>query len=218
MTAALRLSLIEAALASLFPPGVAVAAERIVPGRDCMLWPEERAAIAGAVPARKAEFAAGRVAARRCLTTLAQPPASLPIGADRAAVWPCGVFGSISHAAGLAVAVAGMTAPLGVDLELDADLEANLWPFICAAGELWECPENDVGRYVRQIFTAKEAVFKAQMPTTRAVFGFEAVQVQLTDSGFSAKYMQDVGSFTAGTELRGSFAFVQGLIIAGVSA
>jgi 4'-phosphopantetheinyl transferase EntD len=218
MTVAQRLGPIEASLASLFPQGVAVAAERIVPGRDSTLWPDELAAIAGAVPARRAEFAAGRTAARRCLAALGQSLTSLPISSDRAADWPRGVFGSISHAAGVAVAVAGMKTPLGVDLDVDAGLEADLWPVICPAGEMLELPDKDVGRHVRQIFAAKEAVFKAQMPTTRAMFGFEVVQVRLTDVGFVAKYVQDAGSFSAGTELRGRLAFVQGLIIAGVMA
>lgn len=218
MTVALRLGLIEAALASLFPQGVTVAAERIVPGRESALWPDELAAIAGAVPARRAEFAAGRTAARRCLTALGQPLTSLPIRPDRAADWPRGVFGSISHAAGVAVAVVGMKNPLGVDLDADAGLEADLWPVICAAGEMLELPDKDAGRHVRQIFAAKEAVFKAQMPTTRAMFGFEAVQVRLTDGGFRARFVQNAGSFQAGTALHGRFAFVQGLIIAGVVA
>lgn len=218
MTVALRLGTLEAALASLFPPGVAVAAERITPGRTGILWPEELAAVASAVPARQAEFAAGRTTARRCLSGLGLPAASLPIGSDRAAVWPAGVYGSISHAAGFAVAVAGVTSPLGVDLEVDAALEPDLWPIICAAGEIPGQPGMDTGRLVRQIFAAKEAVFKAQRPTTRAMFGFDAVQVRLTDAGFEARYMQDAGFIRAGTELWGRFARVQGLIIAGVAA
>ena len=218
MTVALRLGMVEAALASLFPPGVAVAAERITPDRNGTLWPEELAAIAGAVPARQAEFAAGRTAARRCLAALGLPPASLPIGSDRAAVWPAGVYGSISHAGGFAVAVAGVTSPLGVDLEVDAALEPDLWPIICAAGEMPDLPDTDTGRLVRQILAAKEAVFKAQMPATRAMFGFEAVQVRLTDGGFAARYLQDAGVIRAGTDLGGRFARVQGLILAGVAA
>lgn len=217
MTAALRLGDVEVALASLFPPWVAVAAERVTAGGSA-LWPEEHTAIAGAVAARRAEFAAGRTAARRCLAALGLPATSLPVGADRAAIWPKGVFGSISHAAGIAVAVAGMTGPLGVDLEVDESLEPDLWPVICSAGEEADQPATDPGRWVLQIFTTKEAVFKAQASATRAMFGFDAVRVRVTESGFAARYMQDAGAILAGTEVQGRIAFVQGMIIAGVVA
>ncbi len=205
---------IETALGSLFPYGTAVAAERIVHGRDGELWPDERAAVAGAVSERRAEFTAGRIAARRCLARLGLPASGLPLGPDRAAAWPCGVFGSISHTAGFAVAVAGTNAPLGVDLEIDEGLEADLWPVICSVEELAEQPDMDVGRWVRRIFSAKEAVFKAQEPANRTLFGFDAVRVRLTSDGFVASYVRDVGRFCTGQQVRGGLASLHGMIIA----
>lgn len=217
MTAIFRQGAVEAALASIFPQGVAVAAEPVRAGQDGQLWPEELAGIAGAVPARRAEFAAGRIAARRCLDALGRKPAGLSMGVDRAAVWPQGVFGSISHCGGVAVAVASDAGPVGVDIEEDAALDADLWPIICTTGELSGLPEIDRGRWVRQVFAAKEAVFKAQSPSGRVMFGFDAVEVRLEPSGFAARFKADVGEFAQGQSLDGQVAFVKGMILAGVT-
>lgn len=208
---------VEAALATLFAPGVAVAAERITTCGTLTLWPEERAAIAGAVPARQAEFAAGRTAARRCLAALGRDPAALPMCKDRAAVWPPGVFGSISHAQGLAVAVADLSGPIGIDLEVDADIEPDLWPLICEAGELARQPRNDPGRWVRHVFAAKEAVFKAQMPEERVMFGFGSVRITLEGNDFVARFLERQGGFAEGAEVRGKLICVEGMVLAGVS-
>lgn len=217
MTAVFRQGTLEAALASLFPPGVAVAVELVGAVHDGALWPDELAGIAGAVPARRAEFSAGRIAARRCLVVLGRKPASLPIGGDRAAIWPQGVFGSISHGAGVVAAVASDLGPLGIDIEEDAALEPALWPVICGRDELSRMPKTGRGRWIRQIFAAKEAVFKAQDPAERVMFGFDAVSVQLTVNGFVACFRLEMGAFAKGQEVHGRLALVQGMILAGVA-
>lgn len=207
---------VEAALRALFPAGVAVAAQRIGRADPALLWPEEQLAVAGAVPRRLAEFAAGRTAARRVLATLGQPPAALPMGPDRAALWPAGLSCSIAHDADLAVAVGRWGAPLGVDLEPDAPLEAELWPVFCSPDELRRL-DGDTGRLVRQVFCAKEAVFKAQDPDARAMFGFDALTVTLAEGAFNAQFRASVGAFRAGQVLSGRLALVDGVILAGVA-
>lgn len=210
------LTAVEAALRSLFPPEVAVAAERTRAPDIAALWPEERQAIDGAVPHRLAEFAAGRTAARRVLAALGHPPVALPMGADRAALWPGGVSGAIAHDADLAVAVGRRGAPLGVDLEPDAPLEETLWPIICAPDELGLL-RGDPARLVRRVFCAKEAVFKAQDPAHRALFGFEAVAVTLVEGGFNAQFRADVGCFRVGQVLTGRLTVVGSTVLAGVA-
>lgn len=216
MTAVDRHGAVAATLLTLFPRGVAVASVRISEAREDDLWPEERAAVAGAVPSRRAEFCAGRAAARRCLSALGQPAAALPMDKDRAAVWPRGIGGSISHAYGLAVAVAREGGPLGIDIEEDAALEPELWPVICTSEELNALPASGRGRWVRHVFSAKEAVFKAQDPARRALFGFDALALQLTDGGFVGRFLAPVGGFRAGQMIEGRLAVSQGLVMAGV--
>ncbi len=207
---------VETALRSLFPAGVAVAVERTAMSDPTTLWPDERDAMIGAVPRRLAEFTAGRIAARRVLASLGHPPAALPMGADRAAIWPPGLSGSIAHDADLAIAVGRMGAPLGVDLEPDAPLEEALWPVICQEGELTRL-QGDTGRQVRQVFCAKEAVFKAQPADARAMFGFDMLDITLAEGRFDAQFRASVGPFRAGQVLSGRLAVVDGVILAGVA-
>jgi 4'-phosphopantetheinyl transferase EntD len=211
------LGAVEAALRSLFPTGVAVAAERIAPASASALWPEERAAVAGAVPSRLAEFVAGRTAARRALQALGLPPMALPMTPDRAALWPLGASGSIAHAAGLAVAVAWRGEPLGVDIEDDTGIAPDLWPIICRPEELQRLGPDNTGQAVKRIFCAKEAVFKAQAPDNRALFGHEILSVSLAETTFDAQFNADAGAFRAGQIVRGRIALVDGVVLAGVA-
>ncbi len=206
---------LEAALKSLFPPEVAAAVVGIG-GTNAPLWPGEATAMAGAVPARVAEFAAGRDAARRALAVLGLPPAPLPMGPDRAPLWPIGISGSITHAAGHALAVARRGAPLGVDLEEDAPISPDLWPILCRPDELARL-DGDTGRLVRQVFAAKEAVFKAQEEGRRALFGFDVLSVALVAGGFVAHFHSDAGAFRAGQLLQGRLALCDGMVLAGVA-
>lgn len=217
MTRPARLMRIETALAALFPSGVAVAACDVASADPGALWPAERDAIAGAVPHRLAEFAAGRQAARQALAALGHPAAALPMGPDRAPLWPSGIAGSIAHAAGIAVAAVRSGPPIGVDVEEDAALSPDLWPVILSPEEQRSLPPGDTGRQVRQVFAAKEALFKAQDPATRAMFGFDAVAVALANGGFDATFLVGVGAFRSGQIVRGRMALVEGLILAGVA-
>jgi 4'-phosphopantetheinyl transferase EntD len=208
---------VEATLWSLFPTDVAVAAEQIVPASSDLLWPEERAAVTGAVPTRLAEFIAGRTAARRVLQALNLPPQSLPMAPDRAAVWPDGIAGSIAHAAGCAVAVARRGAPLGVDIEDATGLPPDLWPIICRPVELQRLDQQTRGEAVKRIFCAKEAVFKAQDPATRVLFGHETLEVTLAETTFDAQFLTEAGAFRAGQIVRGRIVLVGSVVLAGVA-
>lgn len=172
----------------------------------------------GAVPGRLSEFRAGRRAARRALAALGLPPVALPMGPDRAPIWPPGICGSIAHAGGLAVAVVSRSGAVGVDLEEDAALDPDLWSTICSEREMDRLPLADRGLYLRRIFAAKEAVFKAQRAENRVMFGFEAVEVTLVETGFDAQFLSECGAFPAGSKVHGTLVPVAGMILAGVFA
>lgn len=216
MTAVFRQMVLEAALVQIFPPGVAVAAVAVGSDHPALL-PTEMPAVVGAVDARVAEFAAGRWAARRAMLALGHAATAVPAGTDRAPVWPAGLAGSISHAGGVAAAALRAGGPLGLDLEEDAALEPDLWPLICGADELAALPETDRGRAVRQVFSAKEAVYKAQYPLTGCVIDFAAVSIALDPGGFVATFRQPVGPLTAGHSMRGRIARTDGLILTAVA-
>ena len=63
--------------------------------------------MARAVPQRRREFFAGRLAAHRAMEALGHLPEPVPMGQDRAPVWPQGLVGSISHGAGACAAMYG---------------------------------------------------------------------------------------------------------------
>lgn len=217
MTAALRLGRIGQALAALFPADVSVAVCNLAAADPAMLWPEELEAIGAAVPQRVTEFAAGRQAARQALSALGLAACALPVLPDRAPHWPEGISGSISHAAGLAVAVVRRGAPLGVDVEEDHPLPPDLWPEIASGDERAALPAGDAGLWLRRLFAAKEALFKAQAQGARAMFGFDAVRVTLAETGFDAQFQQNAGTFRAGDVVQGRLALVEGLVLAGVT-
>ncbi len=183
-------------------------------------WPGEAPAMARATPARQAEFAARRAAARRALRAIGLVPFAIPMGADRAPVWPSGVIGSITHHDGRCLAVAARRramAGLGIDVEPMEPLSRDLWPEILTPGErAWLARQDDDLQPVlaRMVFAAKEATYKAIYPRTRQVVGFDAMEI-LPDPArgrYVATLIRAYGPLSAGTRLEGQLAFRDGLI------
>ena len=145
------------------------------------LWPDERPAMARAIPKRLAEFTAGRQAARAAMADLGLPPAAIPMGDDRAPIWPAGLAGSIAHTDDICIAVISQShESIGVDVEPATPLDRDLWDTVCTAEELgWLQTQPDPGLAAKMIFCSKEAVYKAQYPLTGRVIGFEDVQTKL---------------------------------------
>lgn len=151
------------------------------------LAPSEEVAMTRAIPARRREFAVGRAAARAALQEAGLSPCALPMGPDRAPVWPSGVCGSISHGGGMAAALAARTtdwASLGLDLEPAIPLEPDLADLVRAPGDA----DNGVlpgFLAAKLIFSVKEAAFKAQFPLTRLWLDHRDVSVSLSPTRFA---------------------------------
>lgn len=193
-----------AALRDLFGAGVGVGVCRIglapppLPGED----------VPRAIPARRAEFAAGRAAARAAMTDAGLPAVAIPMGPDRAPVWPAGAFGSITHTEGVALAVAGR-APLGLDAEPDADLPDDLIAIVAP---------GHAPRSARLIFAAKEAAYKCQYPLTRQLLDFDAFSIDVTDRALTARLTLPVPPLARGTIFAGRHGRAGGLLLAGFTA
>ena len=157
------------ALMGLFPPG-AVVAELHGPGDVSELLPAEAACLGGAVAKRAQEFAAGRQCARRALVEFGVTEFALRATADRQAVWPHMIAGSITHTDGFCAAVVDSrqrVAGIGIDSEVVGAVGAHLWPTICVSSELaWleSLPQTERAAAVTLLFSAKEAFFKCQYP------------------------------------------------------
>ena len=177
------------------------------------LWPGE--ALPGAVPARLAEFATGRSAARQALRGLGFAPVAIPIGPDRAPIWPEGATGSISHCAGACLAVAGLTRDyrgLGLDIEPLQPLPAELWPTILRPEEQREInalPQVQQGVQVLRFFVAKEAAYKAQYAVTRQIFDFHNLRIIWQDQCFIVEFCATTPPLEKGFQLSGRSAETQ---------
>lgn len=197
---------------AILPPGVAVAAAD--PRADRPVPP---GAPPGAVPARLREFAAGRAAVARALAALGLPPLAVPMGADRAPLWPAGVTGSITHTATAclaAVAPAAQLAGLGLDLEPDRPLPPDLWDSVLTPAERAALPADDPGGRALTLFCAKEAAYKAQYPLTRTLIDFHTLQIAPDDARFTARLTRPVPPLAAGRALPGAWGRAGGHVLA----
>ncbi|MGJ3700816.1 4'-phosphopantetheinyl transferase family protein [Variovorax sp. AFSI2.2] len=138
-----------------------------------MLWPDEELLVVGATARRRAQFAAGRDAARQAMAVLGVPAVGIGQGAEGEPLFPAELRGSISHTREHAVALVGLAVDycsLGVDLD-----DARPLGDAAAAGVTWM---SEVSRVQRAMgladhaaaqnfaFSAKEAIFKCQYPLT----------------------------------------------------
>ncbi len=186
---------LAAALQAVLPPGAVLGG-----GEDGPLWPSED--LPGAVPARQAEFARGRSAARAAMRRLGVPAAAVPMRADRSPDWPAGLTGSISHCAGACFALLARRsdyAGLGLDIEPAKPLDPDLWPVILRPEEV----DGLSGPDALAVFVAKEAAYKAQYALTGVLFDFHVLSVQLLPDRFTATFQRAVGPFAGGTALQG---------------
>ncbi|KEG44447.1 hypothetical protein DJ64_00525 [Streptomyces griseorubens] len=144
--------------------GVAAVSE---PGQE-PAGPAEAAAAAAMPPRRGLEFLAGRRAARRALRAVGLDCGEIP-RRGRLPVFPPGRAASISHSAGIAVAVAAVP---GRDLPVGCDLELRPLPREAARLVLCEDEESLLAGTrlqpgagavwpVTALFSAKEAAWKA---------------------------------------------------------
>lgn len=178
---------------------------------DGPLLGAELAAASSMRPGRRAEFTAGRVAARKAMAQIGLTPTAIPMGDDRAPIWPSGVCGSISHCeTGCIAAVRRKGPSFGLDLEMNQTLPPEIIESVCDSDELcWleSQPLGDQGQLARLIFSAKEASYKAQYPLSRQIFGFETLNIQVSrdTQQFVARFTRDLSSFTQSTEIYGIF-------------
>jgi 4'-phosphopantetheinyl transferase EntD len=173
------------ALREISPSTCGVACE-LVRSKPSVALPEEEAiAVRNTADVRKCSFQSGRIAARAALEKVGFKDAIIPMGADRAPIWPKGAVGSIAHAAGLAIAVAAEekdVGAIGVDIEDSSAVSEDIWAEVLVAKEieyLKSLPSNDQRRLATVFFCIKEAFYKFQYQHTRAWLGFEDVEVAL---------------------------------------
>jgi 4'-phosphopantetheinyl transferase EntD len=212
-------------LAELFDCRVAAADAVSNEGSDA-LYPDELALVVATIPKRRAEFATGRACARRALAGLGVPAGPLLSDGHRAPIWPPGIVGSITHTDGYCAVVVARTEDargVGLDAERDVPLEPALERTICTPAEqswLDAQSQEERGRLVALLFSAKEAFYKCQHPITKVAI--ELVDVELAvrlDAGrFDVRGILRSGvDWSTVRGAKGRFRREGGLIVAGVT-
>lgn len=201
--------------AALFPPFVSYASaevgDALAPFGDAPLPPE----VLRSVPRRQVEFAAGRHCARAALARLdpALASASIPIGELRAPVWPSGIVGAITHAAGFAAAAVAREADaLGVGLDTERLLSGRAIEDVAAVAaspaelRALGAQGGDRARLLTIAFSAKESIYKCLFPQVRRYFDFLDVALVGVDEAagrFTAELLVPLGGLPAGARLEG---------------
>jgi 4'-phosphopantetheinyl transferase EntD len=206
---------LRALAAEVFDPSIAIAATRIDGFDGTELIGTEADAMVHASQRRRAEFTAGRVAGRRSMAL----EEGIPMGPDRAPVWPDGIRGSITHAGDWALAATSRSVRMiGVDLEPAEPLPEDVMDTILWDTEKeWIDRSTDPGLMARVVFSAKECAYKAQYPITRRLFGFGVFRITIQENRFFAEFQQDIGCFGRGEVLEGRFSIGGGFILTGIA-
>lgn len=165
------------ALAALVPAVVRTDVVDIDPRAVDELRAEEQAAVASAVPSRRAEFATGR----RLLRALTGTSAAIGVAPDRAPLLPPGWVGSLAHDERhviAAVGPAGTVRSLGVDLEAAQELDDQTRSIVVRHDD----PDLDGCAAL----VLKEAAYKAWSGLGGGLIDFSDVRLELDDDRFSA--------------------------------
>ncbi|MEU7006235.1 4'-phosphopantetheinyl transferase superfamily protein [Streptomyces sp. NPDC046332] len=213
---------------SLLPPPLAVADTRH-DRPDSVLYPAEAQRVAGAVDARRREFATVRFCARQALGELGVSPAPILNGERGAPIWPDGTVGSMTHCQGYraaAVAYATDLATIGIDAEPDLPIRAE------GTRELVMVPEERARvaalrvrrpevAWDRLVFSAKESVYKAWFPLTGRWLDFhEAVITIDPDRGTFHARLLVPGPEIGGSRVRafeGSWLRREGILLTAIA-
>lgn len=215
----------------LFSPDVVVLTapvdERAVSG----LTPAEANAIPRARDKRRREYATGRCLARDALRRLGVEGFDLVNGEDRAPIWPEGIAGTITHSDTRAVVAVGRRARIGtvgLDIEHREGLARPLWRMTLLPAEvafLDARRADERERWALIVFSAKEALYKAQYPVSGEYMGFSALRVELApdpDAPLSrgairCEFQRDVGPFPRGFVASGRYRPIGPDVVTGVT-
>ena len=138
-------------------------------------------------PKRLSDFSTGRYCAIKALEQLGIKDATIPIGKDKAPVWPDGIVGSISHCDSLTGAIVAKRSDhisLGLDIEEIGRVTPDLWDLVFTEKEKnYLTSLSDKNKLVQStaIFSIKEAFYKFQYPLTKTFLDFLDVEVALPD-------------------------------------
>lgn len=179
---------------------------------------KEPAVVKQSVKKRRAEFLAGRVAAVAALKSMREITSDIPIGMHRNPVWPKGITGSITHNAGMALAVVANKTDIrfvGVDCEdiFSLNTVESVGNIILTDSEIEYLKKSGMASnlFCSLVFSAKESLFKAIYPYIHQYVEFDVANVFdicLMSKIFKIKLTKKITSeFDVGRCFSGYFEF-----------
>jgi 4'-phosphopantetheinyl transferase EntD len=208
-------------------PASVTAAARLADDDAGPLHPSEEPAVARAVASRRAEFTTGRACARAALAALGAPAGAVPVGEERAPVWPAGVVGSITHTRGFrgaAVAWRSAVRSVGIDAEVHDVLPDGVLDVVSSETERALLERLSAARpdvsWDRLLFSAKESVYKTWFPLTGRWLGFEDAELVPGEDGtFTARLLVE-GPTVDGVVVEsfsGRWAVADGILVTAIA-
>ncbi len=189
-------------------------------------YPEEEAFIKKASPARKQEFTAGRLCARKALNRFGMKNFPVLVGENREPLWPPGIIGSISHCKGFCGVVMARRGPIisiGLDVEPLEPLTADVLGLVCTPNEkewILSGTGSHSQLWSKLIFSAKESAFKCYFPLSQTFLDFQDVEVRVNpgNNSFTVSLRVPPPSTLPGVRvLNGRFASNRGYVFTGVN-
>lgn len=143
------------------------------------------------VTKRKAQFLAGRIAAKNALQTISADNKTIHIGEHREPLWGNKIIGSISHSDGLSIAIAQFQTSsnqgIGLDIQTilnDQEINDSANAVLTANDEIFlkkEIHAYSYNQLFTLLFSAKESFFKAVFNDVGHHFDFDAVSLKSVD-------------------------------------
>jgi len=184
---------LAALMASLAEPGLLIGHRVIAPGDEQALLPNEAAHFRNAIAKVRRQSGAARIAARALLQCLNHPDLARDVAIAKARsgapVWPSGITGSLAHDEQVAIAAVARTTnflALGIDIEPAEDLPGDLVDVVATPAEQSRYPHSLL--HSRQLFAAKEAVYKAVHPLDQIFLDFHDIDVNLEQQTAHVRY------------------------------
>ena len=171
------------AMAAIAPRNVRTGCRLIGDADEAHLLPEEARSIPARQPAMRRASGAVRWIAHRLLADIGITDVAIMRAPSGAPVWPDGIIGSLAHDDDMAVAVVapvGGIVSLGIDVEPAEPLPDDIFAIVAAGADRTGAADPRLAG--RNLFCAKEAVYKAAFPLDREVLGYEDIAVDL-DAG-----------------------------------
>jgi enterobactin synthetase component D / holo-[acyl-carrier protein] synthase len=185
------------------------------------LLPGESDTLSRAVERRRNEFSTGRHLCRQLMSHMGlESDQSIPVGSNRAPVWPPSIVGSITHTTTLCLA---MLAPsdrylgIGVDLEETNRVSDGIWTRVATDSEQRLAGTAPITRaeLTAALFSTKEAVFKAIHPLSEDFLEFRDVTIAFNWStgSFDARCAGRLTSDRYARRGEGAFSMISGHVI-----